>query len=212
MKNIVIIGAGGFALEVMDLINSINLHNNQFTIVGFLDDSKTGFVVDEHKIIGKTSDLHKFKDCKIVIAITNPITREKYFTILDDSKMITPNLIHPNAEISIYAKIKENSGVIVNSFAQVSAKSILNRGVIIDSNVYIGHESEIDNFATIYPSSSISGNTRIGHHTEIGLGSKIIQGLTIGSNTFVGAGSTVVNDLPNNVIAVGTPCKTIKER
>lgn len=212
MKNIVIIGAGGFALEVIDLINSINLQSKRFTIIGLLDDDKTGILVDGYKILGKTDDFLKYKECLFIVAITNPIVREKYFSILDINKLETPNLVHPTAEISLYATIQKNSGVIVNSFAQVSSKSILNQGVIIDSNVYVGHESVIERFVTIYPASSISGNTKISHHTEIGLGSKIIQGLIIGSNTFIGAGSTVINDIPNNVVAVGTPCKTIKER
>ena len=37
-----------------------------------------------------------------------------------------------------------------------------------------------------------------------------ICGVTIGSNSVIGAGSVVTKDIPDNVIAVGSPCKVIK--
>ena len=65
---------------------------------------------------------------------------------------------------------------------------------------------------TIYPGVYISGKNVINERTEIGLGSRIIQGLSVGSDTIIGAGSTIINDIGDNVVAVGTPCKPIKDR
>ncbi len=41
--------------------------------------------------------------------------------------------------------------------------------------------------------------------------SKVLQGVTIGDNTIIGAGSIVTKDIPDNVIAVGNPCKVIRK-
>ena len=38
----------------------------------------------------------------------------------------------------------------------------------------------------------------------------ILPGVTIGSNVTIGAGSVVTRDIPDNVVAVGNPCKVIK--
>lgn len=38
-----------------------------------------------------------------------------------------------------------------------------------------------------------------------------MQGVTIGDNTIIGTGSIVTKDIPSNVIAVGNPCKVIRE-
>lgn len=38
-----------------------------------------------------------------------------------------------------------------------------------------------------------------------------MPGVTIGDNTIIGAGSVVTKDIPSNVVAVGNPCKIIKE-
>ncbi|MBD1577535.1 MULTISPECIES: sugar O-acetyltransferase [Vibrio] len=50
----------------------------------------------------------------------------------------------------------------------------------------------------------------IGDCVWIGAGSIVLGGVTIGSNSVIGAGSVVTKDIPDNVIAVGNPCKVIK--
>ena len=52
---------------------------------------------------------------------------------------------------------------------------------------------------------------RIGNNVWIGGGSIIVAGVTIGDNSVIGAGSVVVKDIPANVVAVGNPCKVIKQ-
>lgn len=51
----------------------------------------------------------------------------------------------------------------------------------------------------------------IGRNCWIGAGVIILPGITIGDNTVVGAGSVVVKDLPANVVAVGNPCRVLRE-
>lgn len=38
----------------------------------------------------------------------------------------------------------------------------------------------------------------------------ILPGITIGDNTVIGAGSVITKDIPANVVAVGNPCKVVK--
>jgi galactoside O-acetyltransferase len=51
----------------------------------------------------------------------------------------------------------------------------------------------------------------IGRNCWIGAGAVILPGVTIGDNTVVGAGSVVTKDLPSNVVAVGNPCRVMRE-
>lgn len=212
MKDLVVIGAGGFALEFIDLIESTNKVNQEYNIIGFLDDNKTGRIISDYKIIGTTEEILMFKDYNFVIAIANPLIRQKYFEILHKNDLKTPNIIHSSAKLSNHVSIKENQGVIINSGVDISAKTEINQGVIIDTNSYIGHEVKIDDFVTIYSGSMIAGNVSIDKLTEIGMRSTIIQGLSIGTNTMIGAGSVVVNSIESNVLAVGNPCRVIKGR
>lgn len=51
----------------------------------------------------------------------------------------------------------------------------------------------------------------IGRNCWIGAGVIIVPGITIGDNTVIGAGSVVTKDVPSGVVAVGNPCKVIRE-
>lgn len=51
----------------------------------------------------------------------------------------------------------------------------------------------------------------IGANTWIGAGAIILPGVTIGENSVIGAGSVVTKDIPSGVVAVGNPCRVIKE-
>lgn len=52
---------------------------------------------------------------------------------------------------------------------------------------------------------------RIGRNCWIGAGVVILPGITIGDHTVVGAGSVVTKDLPADVVAVGNPCRVLRE-
>lgn len=52
---------------------------------------------------------------------------------------------------------------------------------------------------------------RIGQNCWIGAGAVILPGVTIGDNVVVGAGSVVTRDLPSNTVAVGNPCRVLRE-
>ncbi len=51
----------------------------------------------------------------------------------------------------------------------------------------------------------------IGRNCWIGSGVMIMPGIIIGDNVVIGAGGVVTHDLPSNVVAVGTPCKVLRE-
>lgn len=51
----------------------------------------------------------------------------------------------------------------------------------------------------------------IGRNCWIGAGAVIVPGVTIGDNVVIGAGSVVTKDIPSNVIAVGNPCRVLRE-
>ncbi len=51
----------------------------------------------------------------------------------------------------------------------------------------------------------------IGRNCWIGAGALIMPGVTIGDNSVIGAGSVVTKDIPANVVAVGNPCRVLRE-
>ncbi len=51
----------------------------------------------------------------------------------------------------------------------------------------------------------------IGENCWIGAGALIMPGVTIGDNTVISAGSVVTRDIHAGVVAVGNPCRVVKE-
>ena len=56
-----------------------------------------------------------------------------------------------------------------------------------------------------------NASVHIGKNCWIGAGVIIVPGITIGDNVVIGAGSIVTKDLPDNVVAVGNPCRVLRE-
>ncbi len=51
----------------------------------------------------------------------------------------------------------------------------------------------------------------IGNNVWIGAGAIVLPGVKIGDNSIIGAGSVVTKDIPSNVVAVGNPCRVLRE-
>ena len=97
-----------------------------------------------------------------------------------------------------------------------------NLTVLDEARVTIGDDCFIGPNVSIYTAchstDPVERNTRrewaepvtIGDNVWIGGSVTILPGVTIGSNVTIGAGSVVTRDIPDNVVAVGNPCKVIK--
>ncbi len=96
--------------------------------------------------------------------------------------------------------------------------------VILDCNtVHVGSNTQFGPAVQIYTAThpldaaerikgpELAYPIRIGANVWVGGGAIICPGVTIGDNTTIGAGSVVTKDIPANVLAVGNPCRVIRE-
>ena len=63
----------------------------------------------------------------------------------------------------------------------------------------------------IDPALQFNKDVHIGNNVWIGAGAVLLPGVTIGENSVIGAGSVVTKDIPANVVAVGNPCRVLRE-
>lgn len=88
--------------------------------------------------------------------------------------------------------------------------------VTIGDDCFIGPNVSI--YTACHSTDPVERNTRIewaepvtiGDNVWIGGSVTILPGVSIGNNVTIGAGSVVTKDIPDNVVAVGNPCKVIK--
>lgn len=98
-----------------------------------------------------------------------------------------------------------------------------NLTLVDDGNIYIGDYVMIGPNVTIATANhpilpelrenglQYNKDIHIGRNVWIGAGAVIVPGITIGENSVIGAGSIVVKDIPAGVVAVGNPCRVIRE-
>lgn len=98
-----------------------------------------------------------------------------------------------------------------------------NLTLVDDGHIFIGSHTMIGPNVTIataghpvLPSLREKGlqfnmDVHIGENVWIGAGAIIVPGVTIGNNTVIGAGSVVTKDIPENVVAVGNPCRVMRQ-
>lgn len=212
MKDIVIVGAGGFGREVAWLIEDINKEEETWNLLGYIDDNTAnhGAVLNNVKVLGGFDWLQNNKNRNIyfVCAVGNPTTKELLVQRCMELGGKPATLIHPSVIKSQYNTIGE--GTIICAGTIITVNVDIGNHVIVNLDCTIGHDAVIKDYCTILPSVNVSGNTVIDRLSEIGTGTQIIQGVKIGEQTTVGAGAAVVRDLPGKCTAVGIPAKVIK--
>ena len=123
-----------------------------------------------------------------------------------DFKFISPFLCDYGYNIEIGDNFFANMNLVILDGAKVR----IGDNVFIAPNVGIytaGHplgvQQRNEGLEYAYPIT-------IGNNVWIGAQVCILPGVTIGENTVIGAGSVVTKDIPANVVAVGNPCKVVK--
>ena len=202
MKDVIIIGTGGHAKVVADIVLNSSDH-----LVGFLtsDTGKADFM--GWPVLGRDTEYRKFEHCCFVIAIGNPGVREQIAHSMGGAKWYTA--IHPSASISaVHTSIGEGSVVMANAVINPYAR--IGKHCIINSNATVEHDNVIEDFAHISVRAALAGTVRVGTRTWIGVGATVSNGLSICQDCMVGAGTVVVKNIETPGTYVGIPAHKIK--
>lgn len=206
MKKIVLIGGGGHAKVLIDLIKSLKAYK----VMGLLDPAlKIGELIAEITVLGNDkllSELYKkgVRDACIAIGSIKDNSKRKdlYFRVKKEGFSV-PSLIHPKATVSGSSRISDSvqimAGAVIQTDCSIGENTIINTGAIVDHDCYIG------SCVHICPGAVISGGCNISEGAFIGAGTTIIHGITIGKNAIVAAGAVVINDVPDNSMVKGIP-------
>ncbi len=207
-RKLLIIGAGGHARSVIDII----FQDDSYSIVGCIDTcygNKSNVEgMDDIPIIGNDDMLQSFYDQGIhfaFVALGSSKLRRKLFDMLEAIGYENINVISKHSVISRRAKL--GKGICVMPGAVINVNSVIGDATIVNTSCSIDHDCTIFKGCHIAPGVTLSGTVTLGEGVHIGTGASVIDGISIGAETYVGGGAVVVNDLPSNVLAVGVPAK-----
>ncbi len=194
MKNIVILGAGGHAHVVADIIKA---EGNK--VIAFLDDD-----LSQPDCSGPISNYTNYSNCEFIIGIGNADVREK----LSQLNLKWHTAIHPSAIVSNTVIIGEGTVVmpnaVINSRTKIGNHCIINTGAIVEHDNYIGDYSHVS------VGANLGGTVSVGKKCWIGIGATVKNNIAIHNDVMIGAGAVVIKDIDSVGVFFGVPCRQIK--
>jgi sugar O-acyltransferase (sialic acid O-acetyltransferase NeuD family) len=208
-EKIFVFGASGHAKVVIDIIERQGLYDIAFLVDD--DASLRNCEIYGYRVIGGKCELLESRDlvCGGIVAIGGNMVRRAVADWLSENKFDLVSTVHPSAQLG--RGVVVDDGTVVMAGVIVNSDTSIGKNVIINSRASVDHDCTIGDYVHIAPGATLCGKVSVGAGSFICAGATIVPNLAIGSKVIVGAGSTVIRDLPDNVTAVGSPAKVVKQ-
>lgn len=207
-----IIGAKGFAKEVLEVVFQINITN----VIHFYDDVNEDIpkrLYDRFDVLRNEEEVialfKKTKDRSFTLGVGGTMVREKLLVKFQKLGGNGVSVISPFATVGKFGN-KIGLGCNIMSGTVITSDIIIENGCLINLNCTIGHDCKIGKYVELSPGVHVSGNCNIGNYTSIGTNATILPKINIGENVVIGAGSVVTKDIPSNSLVVGVPANKIR--
>lgn len=207
---IVVIGAGGFGREVLDLIRDINTAGTgDWEILGVVDDSPSDenlqrLSVQNVPYLGTVDGfLRDHAGCRFVVGIGSPAARRTIAERIQRAGLEAATLVHPLASVGTATSL--GAGTVVCVGARLTTNVTLGRHVHVDTNATVGHDTVLGDFVRLNPASSVSGDCVVEDDVLIGVAAAVLNRVRIGRGATVGGSACVVRDVAANAVVKGVP-------
>ena len=200
-QDLIIIGAGnvgGF------LVLNQNLFEEDFNIIGFLDDDKKkiGQSFWGIPVLGGVGEVGNYKNASIALGIASPHVKKKILGKIGENYDF-PNFIAHKAWIS--NKVKIGKGVIIYPGVSINHESEIGDFVVINMNCAIGHNSIVQKCSSLAPGVNFAGFTFVESYVEIGIGVSTVQQTRISQGATIGGQTMLISDVEKNSTYTGVP-------
>ena len=210
-EDIVVIGAGGFGRETLDVIEAINAVAPVWSVLGVLDDGPADLQRERLAargidVLGPVEYIRQLPaGCRYAMGIGSPSVRARLASLIASCAASPATLIHPGANVGSQAVV--GPGSIICGGVQVSTNVRLGEYAQLNPGAIIGHDAVLEDFVSINPGAIISGEVRVGARTLVGAGAVVLQNLTVGRGSVVGASACVTRNVPDGSCVVGVPAR-----
>ncbi len=217
MRRLVILGTGGNASDLLDIVDALNAVSPEWTVAGFLDDVRP--VGSRHiglEILGRTSEastLAPLVDCWFVNSIGSDRSYRRRPDIVASTGIPAERfatLVHPAAMVSRRAQIGPGSYVVGG--VSIAGGVSIGAHVHLGACCIVGHDTRVDDHAVIAPGAVISGFAHVGRACYVGTNACIRSSVQVGDFAVVGMGAVVIRDVLPGATVVGNPSRVLERR
>lgn len=200
-KDVIIIGAGGHAKVIADII-----YKSGDNLIGFLDDNlanKGKEIYLGKKVLGTTKDIENYNKNYFIIGIGNNSIRKK---INNENNLKLYTAIHPSAIIAQDVKI--GTGSVIMAGVVINPGTVIGKNCIINTCSSLDHDNLLEDYVHISPGAHLAGTVSVKEGTWICTGAIVKNNITIGKNNIIGAGGVVIKDIiEENATYIGVPAR-----
>ena len=205
---IAIVGAGGHATVVGDILLRMHEAGAEVEPIAFIDENPSGpsrTILSLRVIDGGLEALRTVACDAVIVAIRENSVRRRISEQLRQAGLLLAIARHPFSTVS--PDVDLGPGVVICAGAVVNPSTRVGCSAIVNTNASVDHDNTIGDFVHIAPGVHLGGAVTVGDDTLIGIGATVLPHLTIGRRTVVGAGSVVTRDVPDDVLTVGVPAR-----
>lgn len=209
MQRVLILGAGGHAQVVANiLLRACEVHEHCCPI-GYLDDNPDlqGQILFGLPVLGTMADLPHIDYDTLIVAIGDNHSRQNLFDHLQKQGKRFVITCHPVAVIAPDVRI--GPGKVIGAGVVINPGSVIGCNVILNTSCTIDHHNHIGDHAHIAPGVHLGGTVEIGMGTLVGIGASILPNCRVGVWSTIGAGSLVRTDIPDYTIVCGVPARFV---
>lgn len=214
MTPIIILGAAGTAVDVLDFLADINERTPTYQCLGLLDDNEAlhGTTIHGTPVLGPLAMAQAYPTALVVNALGSPGSFHRRHAIL--AALALPRerfttIIHPTAVVSRWATI--GTGAIIYPYSVILPDVEVGDHVTLLSQCTLNHETVVGNYTIFATGVTVCGRVHIGSHCYLGAGCTIIHEVSIGDRSLIGMGSVVVRDVAPNSVMVGNPARFLRQ-
>ncbi len=179
--DLVIIGTGGSAYDVLDIVEAINAAAPTWRVAGFLDDGRlAGSQHLGYPILGPLGAAARLEGVCFINVIGSDRSYRQRPGIIASTGLPArrfATLVHPAAAVSSRARL--GHGVYVNHGVTIAGGVTVGDHVSICPGGIVGHDSVIDDLAILAPGAVVSGFVHVGRASYIGARSVIRQHVNV---------------------------------
>ena len=211
MKNLIIIGVGGFAREVYWHAQKAHGFGDAWQIKGFLDGDIKLAAADYEllpaKVLGDVNNYEICADDVFTCAIGTPHVRKILAEKILSRGGQFVNIISTLAYVM--PTVKLGRGVIIAPHVDIGDRAQLGDFVAVNDHATIGHDAHVGNFSCVMPHASISGKCQLGAEVLVGSGAILLPKAKVGDGAIIGAGSVVLKKVRAGAKVFGNPALEI---
>lgn len=197
-KDLIIVGAGGLAKELIGYIDFEKKKGLSINIKGVIVDGDIGTntLINDLKYLGNISDYSPKENDVFLVCIGENPGRKKVIDILDRKNASFYTFVSSLAYVNPSASLGE--GVVVAPFCIVNADVSIGAHTLMNSYSAVGHDSVIGEHAILSPYAAINGNCKVGPMLMMGTKSTIFPKVKMGINCTITSHSFVKSDKGDN--------------